>query len=46
MAVYTYISQEDLDQFLSLYSMEEIISFEGIRSGVSNSNYILFSKKK
>ena len=45
MAVYTYISQEDLDQFLSLYSMEEIISFEGIRSGVSNSNYILFSKK-
>ena len=45
MAVYTDISQENLDQFLSLYNMEEIISFEGIRNGVSNSNYLLFGKK-
>ena len=45
MAVYTDISQEDLDQFLSLYNMEEIISFEGIRNGVSNSNYLLFGKE-
>ena len=44
MAVYTDISQEDLDQFLSQYNMEEIISFEGIRNGVSNSNYLLFGK--
>ncbi len=44
MAVYTDISQNDLDQFLSLYNMEEVNSFEGIRNGVSNSNYLLFSK--
>ncbi len=45
MAVYTDISQNDLDQFLSLYNMEDVNSFEGIRNGVSNSNYLLFGKK-
>ena len=44
MAVYTDISQNDLDQFLSLYNMEDVNSFEGIRNGVSNSNYLLFGK--
>ena len=45
MAVYTDISQNDLDQFLSLYNIEVVNSFEGIRNGVSNSNYLLFGKK-
>ena len=45
MAVYTDISQNDLDQFLSLYNIEDVNSFEGIRNGVSNSNYLLFGKK-
>jgi len=44
MAVYTDISQDDLDQFLSLYDMEDVNYFEGIRNGVSNSNYLLFGK--
>ncbi len=44
MAVYTSISQDDLNQFLSLYNMEDVNSFEGIRNGVSNSNYLLFGK--
>ena len=44
MAVYTDISQDDLDQFLSLYEIESIKSFSGIREGVENSNYLLIGE--
>ena len=41
MAVYTRVTAEDLDAFLSLYDLGEPLSFKGIAEGVSNSNYLL-----
>ncbi len=41
MAVYTEISDEELDGFLSEYDIGAPVSFKGIAEGVENSNYIL-----
>ena len=41
MAVYTYIEDEALSQFLSQYDIGELLSFAGIAEGVENSNYLL-----
>jgi homoserine kinase type II len=41
MAVYTDVTDEDLDAFLSAYAIGEPIGFKGIAEGVSNSNFLL-----
>ncbi|MCK5556239.1 MAG: homoserine kinase [Alphaproteobacteria bacterium] len=41
MAVYTHISEEDLKQYLTLFDIGELVSFEGIADGVENTNYKL-----
>ena len=41
MAVYTYIEDEALSQFLSQYDIGRLLSFAGIAEGVENSNYLL-----
>jgi homoserine kinase type II len=41
MAVYTDVSDDDLDAFLSLYDLGEVLAFKGIAEGVENSNYLL-----
>ena len=46
MAVYTKVTNEELSDFLSKYSIEEIIGFNGIKSGTSNSNYLLETEKR
>tara|TARA_B100000768_G_scaffold37215_1_gene35902 strand:+ start:5032 stop:5991 length:960 start_codon:yes stop_codon:yes gene_type:complete len=43
MAVYTDISKRELDLFLALYDIEEIVKFTGIKEGVENSNFLLES---
>ena len=43
MAVYTDISKGELDLFLALYDIEEIVKFTGIKEGVENSNFLLES---
>jgi homoserine kinase type II len=45
MAVYTEVSDEDLQAFASAYDFGEIISCKGIAEGVENSNYMLQTEK-
>ena len=41
MAVYTEVSDEELQAFLDLYDLGQVLSFKGIAEGVENSNYLL-----
>lgn len=41
MAVYTDVSPEELDAFLSTYDLGRARSFKGIAEGVENSNFLL-----
>ena len=46
MAVYTQISIDDLNHFLSKYNIDNINEFSGIKGGTSNSNYLLTADNK
>jgi homoserine kinase type II len=41
VAVYTEVSDEDLESFVAEYDIGELLSFKGIAEGVENSNYLL-----
>ena len=41
MAVYTDVSADDLDEFLSGYQIGELRSYKGIAEGVENSNFLV-----
>ncbi|ADH90362.1 homoserine kinase [Ancylobacter novellus DSM 506] len=41
MAVYTDVSPEELEAFLSTYELGRLRAFKGIAEGVENSNYLL-----
>ena len=41
MAVYTEVSDEELEEFLCQYDLGGLVSFKGIAEGVENSNYLL-----
>ena len=41
MAVYTNITHEELNSFLNLYELENLLQFSGIKEGIENSNYLL-----
>jgi len=41
MAVYTEVSDADLEAFIAEYDLGRIVSFKGIAEGVENSNYLL-----
>ncbi len=41
MAVYTEVSDEELEAFVAGYDIGEVLSFKGIAEGVENSNYLL-----
>jgi len=44
MAVYTEVSDSDLEEFLRAYDLGALLSFKGIAEGVENSNYLLRSE--
>ncbi len=46
MAVYTQISTDELNVFLSKYNIDNINEFSGIKGGTSNSNYLLTADNK
>ena len=46
MAVYTQISIDELNDFLSKYNIDNINEFSGIKGGTSNSNYLLTADNK
>ena len=41
MAVYTEVSDEELQDFLDGYDLGQVLSFKGIAEGVENSNFLL-----
>jgi homoserine kinase type II len=41
MAVYTEVSEEDLEAFLAQYDIGDLMACKGIAEGVENSNYML-----
>jgi homoserine kinase type II len=41
MAVYTDVSDEDLQQFLAGYNIGALLAYKGIAEGVENSNFLL-----
>jgi homoserine kinase type II len=43
MAVFTNITQEQVEDFLSLYTCGTFLSFEGIAEGTQNSNFHVFT---
>ncbi|WP_169567803.1 homoserine kinase [Sneathiella limimaris] len=45
MAVYTEISDDELDQLLEQYDLGELLSCKGIAEGVENSNFLLHTEK-
>jgi homoserine kinase type II len=45
MAVYTEVSDEDLERFVADYDIGEVLSCKGIAEGVENSNYLLHTEK-
>jgi homoserine kinase type II len=44
MAVYTEVSDSDLEELLKAYDIGALLSFKGIAEGVENSNYLLRSE--
>ena len=46
MAVYTKISNKDIRLINSKFDIDEIKSFQGIRKGIENTNYLLKTKKE
>jgi homoserine kinase type II len=45
MAVYTDVSDEELQQFLASYSIGNLLAYKGIAEGVENSNFLLHATK-
>jgi len=45
MAVYTPLSQDEILSLLKDYSLGDLVSFDGIEQGVSNTNYHLFTSQ-
>lgn len=45
MAVYTHLSSEDMIALLAQYNIGELVSFEGIITGIENTNYHLVTTK-
>jgi len=41
MAVYTEVSDEDVEAFVAQYDIGQVVSYKGIAEGVENSNYLL-----
>lgn len=41
MAVYTEVSDDELERFLERYAIGDLLSFKGIAEGVENTNYML-----
>ena len=46
MAVYTKIKKEDISLLNNRFNIEKILSFQGIKKGIENTNYLLKSKNK
>jgi homoserine kinase type II len=46
MAVYTDVTADDLNEFLSRYDIGALLSYKGIAEGVENSNFLVHTSKR
>ena len=46
MAVYTKINKESISYINKIFDIEKFISFQGIKQGIENTNYLLKTKNK
>ena len=46
MAVYTKIEKKDLNYIQNFFKMEKILDYVGIKKGIENTNYLIFTKKQ
>ena len=46
MAVYTKINKESISYINKIFDIEKFISFQGIKQGIENTNYLLKSKNR
>ena len=46
MAVYTKIGKRDLNYIQNFFKMEKILDYVGIKKGIENTNYLIFTKKQ
>ena len=46
MAVYTKLSESELDNLINEYDIGKLISFQEIVAGIDNSNYIITTDQK
>ena len=44
MAVHTKLSKTDIGNILINYNLGSLLSFEGIKDGVENTNYLIFTE--
>ena len=45
MAVYTEVTDEELQDFIGSYDVGRLLSFKGIAEGVENSNFLVHTDK-
>ena len=45
MAVYTEVTDEELNDFIGSYDVGRLLSFKGIAEGVENSNFLVHTDK-
>ena len=45
MAVYTKLSENDLNNFFSKYSLGKLLNYEEIKEGIENTNYFVHLEK-
>jgi len=45
MAVYTKLSENELKEFFSKYNLGKLLSYEGIKEGIENTNYFIQTDK-
>ncbi len=46
MSVYTVVEKDELEAFLSNYSLSQLLSFQGISAGIENTNYFVTTGKE
>lgn len=46
MSVYTPVEQNELENFLTHYDLDELESFQGISAGIENTNYFVTTSKQ